>query len=171
MLRDERRRRGLLGTNRGVFHSPDPHVLIADDDMAATSLLASSVKALGGQCITASSGEAAWGTLQSAPQLLLAIANWMLPGMDGYEIVRRARGCALPCRMILTIGSSFLPGVRRLLGYLPDAYLAKPFSLNQACRLIEWVLASPPRPSRLPFTASLPVDSIGDRRGGGAYRA
>ena len=65
--------------------------LIADDDPISRRLLQSALEKWGYQVDSAADGEAAWRVLQrpDAPQLL--VLDWLMPGLDGIEICKKAR--------------------------------------------------------------------------------
>jgi DNA-binding response OmpR family regulator len=65
-------------------------VLIADDDRLSLTVLNDTLTRAGYDVITASDGEQAWKKLQqsNAP---IALLDWIMPGMEGIEICRRAQ--------------------------------------------------------------------------------
>ena len=66
-------------------------ILIADDDALSRKLLQVLLQKMGFDVIPASDGEEAWRHLdqQDAPQM--AVLDWMMPGCEGIEVVRRVR--------------------------------------------------------------------------------
>jgi len=79
-------------------------VLVADDDVAFRRMVEMLLAQQGLEVLTASDGEAAWRMLQEAPEPLVALLDWMMPGLDGVEICRRVRAAAgLPPRHILLL--------------------------------------------------------------------
>ena len=65
-------------------------VLIADDDSSCRLVLRAAVERLGHECSVAIDGDDAWRQLQEQnPDVL--ITDWMMPGLDGPELCRRAR--------------------------------------------------------------------------------
>ena len=65
--------------------------LIADDDPISRRLLQGALEKWGYEVTAVAEGKAAWDALQApeAPQLL--VLDWLMPGMDGIEICRKAR--------------------------------------------------------------------------------
>jgi phosphoserine phosphatase RsbU/P len=64
-------------------------VLIADDDKVTLNVLNDALTRAGYDVITATDGEQAWRKLQQSPAQL-AVLDWLMPGMEGIEICRRA---------------------------------------------------------------------------------
>jgi diguanylate cyclase (GGDEF)-like protein len=65
-------------------------VLVADDDPSCRSVLRAVVERLGHECRVASDGDEAWRFFQEAQPDVL-ITDWMMPGLNGPELCRRAR--------------------------------------------------------------------------------
>ena len=68
----------------------DLRVLVADDDASCRLVLRAAVERLGYECTVATDGNDAWRLFQEAPPDVL-ITDWMMPGVDGPELCRRAR--------------------------------------------------------------------------------
>jgi DNA-binding response OmpR family regulator len=69
-------------------------ILVAEDDAVTRKLLESTLGRLGLDVITAVDGNAAWNALETlkgkdAPEL--AVLDWMMPGLEGIQILRRLR--------------------------------------------------------------------------------
>ena len=65
-------------------------VLVADDDASCRLVVQAAVERLGHECRVATDGDQAWKLFQEArPDVL--ITDWMMPGLDGPELCRRAR--------------------------------------------------------------------------------
>ncbi len=66
-------------------------ILIADDDAAARVRLTHFLEKFGYRVVVCKDGDEAWQRINEpdAPHLLLL--DWMMPGMDGVEIIRRLR--------------------------------------------------------------------------------
>ena len=70
-------------------------VLIAEDDLISRRLLQSSLEKWGHDVVTATDGAEAW-RLFEAGEFPIVISDWMMPEMDGVELVRRIRSCQRP---------------------------------------------------------------------------
>jgi phosphoserine phosphatase RsbU/P len=66
-------------------------ILIAEDDPTSRMILRSVLNKCGHDVVAAPDGEAALDILCGADAPRLAIVDWMMPKMDGLELVRRVR--------------------------------------------------------------------------------
>lgn len=66
-------------------------VLVADDDPDYLRLMSGHLRKRGYQVETAEGGRAALDTLQHAEPFAVLVTDLMMPGIDGYELLRRAR--------------------------------------------------------------------------------
>lgn len=66
-------------------------ILIADDDPVSRRILEAKLVRWGYEVAVARDGAGAWQAIESADPPQLAILNWIMPGMDGVEVCRRAR--------------------------------------------------------------------------------
>jgi diguanylate cyclase (GGDEF)-like protein len=69
-------------------------ILIAEDDFTSRSMLAAVLKKAGHEPMETADGAQAWEELQKPDAPRLVFLDWMMPEMDGLEILRRIR--ALP---------------------------------------------------------------------------
>lgn len=65
-------------------------ILVADDDDVSALVLSDRLEELGYEVTVAENGVVAWEKIQSGAFRLL-ILDWMMPGMDGMELVQRVR--------------------------------------------------------------------------------
>lgn len=65
-----------------------PQIIVIDDDPTTLELVRSVLEANGYRCLSASSGEAALALIRSTPEILLAISDINMPGMDGIAVLR-----------------------------------------------------------------------------------
>ena len=66
-------------------------ILIAEDEPTQSYLLEKLLKAWGHEVVIARNGDDAWSALTSDHPPLLAILDWMMPGMDGLRVCREIR--------------------------------------------------------------------------------
>ena len=65
-------------------------VLVADDDPVSRRLLLNYLKKWGHEATVANDGAEAWRLFQQDP-FPIVISDWMMPEMDGPELIRRIR--------------------------------------------------------------------------------
>ncbi len=70
-------------------------VLIADDDPVSRKLLQSYLQKWGYEVTVAANGAEAWRLFQAAP-FAIVITDWMMPEVDGLELIRRIRAAHRP---------------------------------------------------------------------------
>lgn len=108
-------------------------VLIADDDSASRALLAGILRGRGYEFLEAENGLQALDRLESPDAPRLAIIDWIMPGMEGPEVVRRVRSRETdrpPYIIILTAKCDESDIIRGLDAGAND-YLVKPFSAGE----------------------------------------
>mgnify|MGYP001309711541 CR=1 FL=1 len=66
-------------------------ILIAEDDLTSRTMLAAVLQKNGHDVVETVNGEEAWEALRKSDAPRLAILDWMMPVMDGVEVVRRLR--------------------------------------------------------------------------------
>ena len=66
-------------------------ILIAEDDLTSRMMLAAVLKKHGHEAVVTTNGLEAWEALQKSDAPRLAVLDWMMPDMDGLEVVRRTR--------------------------------------------------------------------------------
>jgi two-component system, OmpR family, response regulator len=107
-----------------------PRVLIVDDEENISFLVASALKLQGLDTYTSANGHDAIAQV-AAVQPDLIVLDVMMPGIDGFEVLRRLRadGCHVPV-MFLTARDAVDDRVRGLtIG--GDDYLVKPFAIAE----------------------------------------
>jgi len=115
-------------------------VLIVEDEEHLAAGLRFNLEAEGYDAVVAGSGEAAIETLLSANGFDLVVLDVMLPGIDGFEVVKRLRaaGNYMPVLMLTARGQA--KDVLRGLSAGADDYLPKPFDLEILVARIQGLL-------------------------------
>ncbi len=67
-------------------------ILIADDDNTCRELLAAVLRKTGYDVVEACDGVQAWAELQKPDAPRLVVLDWVMPEMDGVDVLRRVRG-------------------------------------------------------------------------------
>ncbi len=88
----------LIEYNRNLREEPiirpngrPMRILLADDDRVSRLALADILAKSGHEVVEAEDGEAAWKILQEQGAPKLALLDWMMPKMDGLEVIRKVR--------------------------------------------------------------------------------
>jgi signal transduction histidine kinase len=107
-------------------------VLIADDEPIARRRLESFLIKWGEQVVAVGDGAAAWQRLQEE-EYHLVITDWMMPEMDGVELIRRIRADSRPgyVYVILLTARSDKEDVVVGMESGADDFLRKPFDLDE----------------------------------------
>ncbi len=125
------------------------HVLLVEDDVVLADGVARILRGHGIVVDVVNNGDDADRALQSR-EVSVAVLDIGLPGIDGFEVVRRlrARGSSLPV-LLLTARDDVQDRVRGLETGADD-YLVKPFAAPElVARLKALVRRSNPRPAEL----------------------
>jgi two-component system, cell cycle response regulator len=104
-------------------------ILIAEDDFTSRSMLTAVLKKSGYEVVETSNGSEAWREMQKTDAPRIAVLDWMMPEMDGLEVVRRVRALQteqLSYIIILTTKGEKADMIAGLDAGADD-YLAKPF--------------------------------------------
>ena len=106
-----------------------PTILLVEDAVDLARVISRELKAAGYEVVHATDGlEALQAHAGQQPNLV--ILDWMLPGLDGLEVLRRIRQTsAVPVLMLTARGEE----VDRVIGLEvgADDYLTKPFSMRE----------------------------------------
>jgi two-component system response regulator CpxR len=113
-------------------------LLLIDDDRSLASLLSEYCSAAGFSISSAPNGEA--GLLKSRQQhFFLIILDVMMPGIDGFEVLRRLRQSTDTPVLMLSTRDAGIDRVRGLEGGADD-YLPKPFQPEELVARIKSIL-------------------------------
>lgn len=107
-------------------------ILIVDDEPVSRRMLATAVARMGYDVASASDGLEAWDVLR-AEQIGLVVTDWMMPGMDGLELVRRIRGGELGryVYVILLTSRSESSDAAEALDAGADDFIGKPWHRDE----------------------------------------
>ncbi|RLT21192.1 MAG: DNA-binding response regulator, partial [Chloroflexi bacterium] len=116
----------------------DKLVLVVDDEVRITSMMRMNLEAEGVRVIAASNGREALDAIrEEIPDIV--ILDVMMPGMDGYETLRRIRTSSQVPVIMLTAKDEENDRIKGLeLG--ADDYIGKPFSYRELVSRIKAVL-------------------------------
>ena len=129
----------MSGSPQTARSTPEARLLVVDDEPNIRELLSASLRYAGFEVVTAADGQQALALAESfKPDLL--VLDVMMPGLDGFGVVRRLRqsGRHTPV-LFLTARDAPEDKVSGLtLG--GDDYVTKPFSLDEVLARIRAVL-------------------------------
>ncbi len=116
------------------------NILIAEDDFTSLTALEGVLKKAGHEVTTTANGVEAWQALQQPDAPPLAILDWMMPGMDGQEVVCRVRAAQKtghPIYIIMLTTKDEKADIVAGLKAGANDYLTKPFDFGELCARVE----------------------------------
>ncbi len=121
-------------------------ILVAEDDFTSRRMLTALLERCGHDVEAVADGDAAWAALQVADAPPLAILDWLMPGLDGVEVIRRLRAvdAAEPPYLLVLTTRDTKEDVITALDAGADDYMVKPFDhgeLRARIRVGERMLA------------------------------
>lgn len=128
-------------------------VLIADDDPVSRTLLIQILQSAqaGYNIIGVDDGNLAWATLEQNPDVKLAIVDLQMPGLGGFDLLKRVRGdqrfATLP--VIVCTGTSDRATVTQAALHGVNDFIVKPFTRTGVLEKV-WHICKP-------ATLALPV--------------
>ena len=108
-------------------------VLIAEDDADSFELLATLLTSFGYEIVGVDNGEDALAILQCPDRPMLAILDWMMPGMSGVDVCRQLRAQQFdnPTYIILLTSLKSESDIVEGLEAGADDYITKPFDFYE----------------------------------------
>lgn len=108
-------------------------VLIAEDDVDSFELLATLLNSFGYEIVGVDNGEDALAILQRPDRPMLAILDWMMPGMSGVDVCRQLRAQEIdnPTYVILLTSLKSESDIVEGLEAGADDYITKPFDFYE----------------------------------------
>lgn len=117
-----------------------PKILIVDDEAAIRTVMA---RALGGkyECLTAADGAEALKILKAEPEVKLMLSDVRMPGMDGVELLKKAKALRPGLFSILLTAYGTVELAVEAMKDGADDFLTKPITdLDQLERRVERAL-------------------------------
>jgi diguanylate cyclase (GGDEF)-like protein len=114
-------------------------ILIAEDDFTSRTVLAGVLKKSGYEVTDTVNGAEAWEALQQSDAPALVILDWMMPEMDGLEVLRRVRVLQTdrPPYIIMLTAKGEKADIIAGLDTGANDYLAKPFDSGELRARVE----------------------------------
>jgi diguanylate cyclase (GGDEF)-like protein len=108
-------------------------ILVAEDDNVSRRILEVQLGKWGHEVTLASDGPEAWAVLDADAPPRLAILDWMMPGMDGIEVLRRLRATkGRPYTYVIMLTARHqTDDIVGALDAGADDYIVKPFEIGE----------------------------------------
>jgi DNA-binding response OmpR family regulator len=106
------------------------HILIVEDEVRLSRHIASALRDAGHEAVVTHDGETALGKIEEKPFDLLVL-DVGLPGIDGFEVLRRLRAKHMSHRVLILTARGELNDRVTGLQLGADDYLAKPFAMQE----------------------------------------
>ncbi|MGE4263059.1 MAG: diguanylate cyclase [Desulfovibrio sp.] len=119
----------MLSLVARLHRNPGIKVLVVDDSRTTRDMLGTLLRTHRYQVLEAETGEAALAVVAEHPDVRLAICDYNMPGMDGFELTRQLRH-SHPKDRLAIIGLSGMSGLSLTARFLKSGandYLSKPF--------------------------------------------
>jgi two-component system OmpR family response regulator len=117
----------------------EARLLVVDDEPNIVELLSASLRFAGFEVVTATNGQQAL-TMVASFQPDLVVLDVMMPGIDGFEVVRRMRDSQQRIPVLFLTAKDATEAKITGLTLGADDYITKPFSLEEAIARIRAVL-------------------------------
>jgi two-component system, cell cycle response regulator len=114
-------------------------ILIAEDDVTSRVVLSSMLRKNGHEVVETANGTQAWDVLRQKQSPSLAILDWMMPEMDGLDVIRNVRNLQtdIPAYIIILSGKGEKADIIAGLAAGADDYIAKPFDPGELSARID----------------------------------
>ena len=128
-----------MTTSTEPARTAEARLLVVDDEPNIVELLSASLRFSGFHVVSAGDGRAALKLArEERPDLI--VLDVMMPGMDGFEVVRRLRSEGLRCPVVFLTAKDGTEAKIQGLTLGGDDYVTKPFSLEEVIARIRAVL-------------------------------
>jgi len=122
---------------RRGYEGPRRRVLVVDNEEADRQLLVDLLTPLGFELRTAASGHDALDLIAAGMQPDAMFVDLAMPGIDGWETIRRARKVGLPGTAVAIVSANaFDKRLENDVGIVPEDFLVKPVRHSE---LLDWL--------------------------------
>ena len=115
----------------GQVHFPTIPIIIADDDPVSREVISTAVSKWGFRTVLTRNGHKAMAAIRAEQSPVLAILDWMMPGMDGLQVCRRVREADKLAHIILLTARGGKENMVEGFRAGADDYLVKPFYADE----------------------------------------
>src|ERR671930_884937 len=105
-------------------------ILVVEDDVSLTRQIASALTEAGHDPIVVHDGEKALDKTETTPFDLIVL-DIILPGMDGFEVLRHLRAQHLASRVLMLTARGEVKDRVTVLQLVADDYFPKPFAMGE----------------------------------------
>jgi len=119
-------------------------ILVVDDEQFVRDLLVKILARKGHRVEGAPDAQAALDRLEQEPWDLV-VSDVVMPGMDGFELLRRVKGSWPAVKVIVLTGYARRQSISDFLLYGADAYLSKPFQVHELLSAVDRITCDPAR--------------------------
>jgi signal transduction histidine kinase/CheY-like chemotaxis protein len=119
--------------------TPPKRILVVEDDPDVRQSLIESLELMGHRVQAVNTGAAALEALQQGPQPELLIVDYVMPGMNGAELINQVRQSWADIPIILATGYADMDNVARVLG--AKSILQKPFGTSALAQAVHGATA------------------------------
>lgn len=103
-------------------------VLVADDDPVFLEMVSGILAGCGFEPLPATNGQEAMAYMEGHGRPRILILDWMMPGMDGFEVCRKVRDRSGSDEIIIIMtGTGKKTEIAKILVAGADSYIIKPF--------------------------------------------
>ncbi|BBZ31602.1 response regulator transcription factor [Mycolicibacterium confluentis] len=148
-----------MGATASTETKPEARVLVVDDEANIVELLSVSLKFQGFEVYTAGSGPAALDTAREVKPDAV-ILDVMMPGMDGFGVLRRMRADGIDAPALFLTARDTLQDKITGLTIGGDDYVTKPFSLEEVVARLRVILRRTHRDIEEQLTSRLTFSDI-----------
>ena len=115
-------------------------VLVVDDEQQVCTLLAKLLRKEGFKTIAAYDGSVALKMIRTEmPDMMLV--DFMMPGMDGMELLKKAKEMDPELPVVMITGYADIPGAVKAMKAGAHDYISKPFKNHEVIRVVHRALA------------------------------
>lgn len=112
-------------------------IVLVDDDDGSRAAMGTGLRRVGYEVVEYDAGEPALAALEADEPVDVLITDVRMPGMDGYELVRRARARRPEIAVLMVTAFGDVDGAVQALQGGADDYLTKPLNLVELRKRVE----------------------------------
>ena len=118
-------------------------ILIVDDEQFVRDLLEKVLRRRGHDVVVVGDADQALKALEAA-EVDLLLPDVVMPGMDGFDLLRRVKSAYPQIKVIVLTGYARKQSISDFLLYGADEYLSKPFQVHELISAVDRVTGAPP---------------------------